>query len=321
MPGDKPILSIAVLTYKHEQFIAETLEGILAQQVNFDFEVVVADDCSPDGTREIIEQYRQQYPDKIRTVYPPHNIGMWENVWNLFNALEGEYFAFVEGDDKWTNEHKLQMQMDFLEANPDYVCCFHSAKVIRETGTNNQLLFTRYPDKPVPQTTGLQDLLKEGNYVPSSGMMLRNVYKGHFPREIADTNVHCDTMMHFLHAGFGKYYYIDEDMSVYRLHAGGVTEKRTSLNRLLTNIYMVERSKEFWKGKFVAEHQRALQKWYYWILNVSIEQGDKAGVKKYLALIEQNKEFDDRYHPNFMRKVKIQTFVPGGEFILRLLGK
>lgn len=321
MERPQPKLSVAVLTYKHEQYVAQALDGIFMQQVDFDYEVVIADDCSPDGTRAIIEQYRAKYPDKIRTVFPTHNLGMWENVLGLYNALEGEYYAFVEGDDYWTDPNKLQMQMDFMESHPDYVCCFHNAAVIRDGGTKNELSFNRYPEKPVNETTGLPDLLMDGNYVPTSGIMMRNVFKGNYPREIADRNVLCDTMNHFLHASKGKYHYINKDMSVYRLHPGGVTEGLSNLKKLESMIYMIGLSDNFTGQQYHATHQRALQKWYYWALNNSIELGDKARIKKYLKLIEQNREYDDHYHANFIRKVWLGNFVPGGKFLLRLFGK
>lgn len=316
-----PVLSVAVLTYKHEKFIAQTLDGIFMQEVDFEYEVVIADDCSPDGTRGIIEQYRQKYPNKIRTVYPEQNIGMWENVYRLFNALQGEYFAFVEGDDYWTAPDKLQLQVDFLKANPTYVCCFHNAVVLREDNTNNELSFSRYPERPVPTTTGLADLLMDGNYVPTSSMVMRNVFRGRFPRQVADRNVMCDTMTHFLHASKGQYYYMDKDMSVYRLHTGGVTEGLVKLRKLEAMLYMITRSNEFTNKKYNRIHQQALQKWYYWVLKASAMQGDKARVKKYLKLIEKNKQYDSNYHPNFIRKTWLEHIVPGGKWLLRVLGK
>lgn len=291
------------------------------QQVNFEFEVVIADDCSPDGTRKVIEAFDAKDPGKIRKLYPPHNVGMWENSYRLLSSLDGKYYTFIEGDDYWTDPNKLQMQFDFMEANPDYVCCFHNAVVLREGDTKNELSFSRYPEKPVPETSGLAELLMDGNFVPSSSLMMRNVFKGDFPRKIADSGVMCDTMNHFFHASRGKYHYINKDMSVYRLHQGGVTEGLKKLKKLEVMIYMIGLSDDFTNQKFHSMHQQALQKWYYWVLRVSIEQGDKPRIKKYLALIKQNREFDSQYHPNYARKVWLQNFVPGGKLLLRIIGK
>lgn len=291
------------------------------QQVNVPFEIVVADDCSPDGTRDIVDEYDAKYPGIIRRLYPAENVGMWENSYRLLNSVKGKYYTFIEGDDYWTDPNKLQQQYDFLEANPDHVCCFHNATVIREEGTQNQLTFSRYPEKPVPETTGLADLLMNGNYVPSSSIMMRNVFNGKLPKLIADEKVMCDTMNHFMHATYGKYHYINKDMSVYRLHAGGVTNELKKIKRLESLVYMIERSNEFSEHKYHTIHQQALQKWYYWLLKVCIKHGDKLRVKKYLKLIKQNREYDDQYHPNFARKVWVQVFMPGGKTLLKFLGK
>ncbi len=321
-PAYKLTLSIAVLTYKHEAYIRQALDGVFMQKVNFNYEIVIADDCSPDGTREIIQEYIDRYPQKnIRTIFHSQNVGMWQNVMVLLNSLEGKYFAFIEGDDYWTDENKLQQQVDFLEAHPDYVCCFHAAKVIKETASKNALTFTRYPQNPVAETTGLLDILRDGNYIPTASMVQRNVFKGNFPTYIGNKHGYPDTMIHLLHASQGKYRYLDKEMSVYRINVGGITETKSKIREYEAKVFMVEASDEFTQGKWHKEHRIAIQKSYYRLLNNFRKIGDKKKIKHYLHLIQQNKAFDPDYHPNFMRKVWLEEFVPGAKSILRLLGK
>lgn len=322
MSYDQPILSIALLTYKHEKYIRETLEGIVMQKLDHSFEVVVADDASPDGTRDIINEFIEKYPQiNFRTIYQEKNVGMWQNFFDLMNDLKGDYFAVVEGDDYWVDENKLQQQLDFLLANSDYVCCFHTAKVIKEEGSNNKLTFKRYPAKPVNETTGLEDVLMDGNYIPTASMVQRNVFKGAFPACLADRRVHPDLMLNLLQAAHGKYHYIDKQMSVYRINTSGVTENRSRASELEAFIFMIEESDRITNGKWHDIHMKGRQKWYYWLLDIYRDMGDKALIKKCLGLIEQGKEFDSQYHPNFIRKVWIEEFVPGGKTLLKLIGK
>ena len=125
---DNPVVSICVMTYQHVNFIKECLDGILMQETNFDFEVLLGEDASTDGTREICIEYAEKYPNKIKLFLHrrENNIsiggsptGRFNFFYNLFSA-NGKYIALCEGDDYWTDPKKLQKQMDFLEENIEY---------------------------------------------------------------------------------------------------------------------------------------------------------------------------------------------------------
>ncbi|CAN5385080.1 hypothetical protein BH09BAC1_BH09BAC1_28980 [soil metagenome] len=315
-------LSIAVLTYKHEAYIKQALDGIFMQKISFDSEIIFADDCSPDKTQEIILDYIQRYPERnIRTIFQPKNVGMWENARSLLNACKGEYIAILEGDDYWIDENKLQQQVDFLESNHDYVCCFHTAKVIKDEDSRNKLTFERYPTKPVAETTTIIDILNDGNYIPSASVVLRNIFKGNYPEPIFNTRSFPDAMLHLFLYNKGKYYYINKEMSVYRINVGGITEHINRIAEWEKWVYMVGQSDEFASGKWHHEHQAALQKYYYWLLNSYRATGNKVKIREYLNMIVANKEYDRNYHPNFIRKVWLEEFFPGAKYLLRLLGK
>ncbi|NLK92600.1 MAG: glycosyltransferase family 2 protein [Bacteroidales bacterium] len=123
-----PLLSIVTITYNHEPFIAKTIEGVLMQQVKFPIELIIAEDCSTDGTRAICQQYAEQYPDLIRLITSESNVGAVANERRAILAARGKYIAFCEGDDYWTDPLKLQKQVDFLESHPDYSVTFHRCK-------------------------------------------------------------------------------------------------------------------------------------------------------------------------------------------------
>jgi glycosyltransferase involved in cell wall biosynthesis len=131
-------VSVIVHTYKHENYIRQTLDSIVNQQVNFEYEVIVGDDASPDSTPDIIREYQQKYPHLIKPLLHPVNLGGFgkNNTMATLAEAKGQYIAPMDGDDYWTSPHKLQKQVDFLDANPDFVACFHNALIHFEDGSH-----------------------------------------------------------------------------------------------------------------------------------------------------------------------------------------
>ncbi len=117
---NEPLLSVCLITYNHANYIKSAIDGVLKQKVNFDWELIIADDNSTDGTREIILEYKKQHPDFIRLILQEKNIGAAQNWLDLISAPHSKYIAYFEGDDYWIDKYKLQKQVDFLEANPEY---------------------------------------------------------------------------------------------------------------------------------------------------------------------------------------------------------
>ena len=118
-------VSVFMMAYNHEKYISEAIDGVLMQKTNFDFDIVIGEDCSTDNTRQIVLDYQQQYPGKVKLLLHEKNIGAMANQMAVFNACKGKYIAMCEGDDYWTDPYKLQKQVDFLEANEDYSICSH----------------------------------------------------------------------------------------------------------------------------------------------------------------------------------------------------
>lgn len=137
-------VSVAVITYNMERYLPCLLESILKQKVNFEYEIVINDDCSPDHSREIIQEYADENPGIIKTVYLDHNVGGSRNMFHVMQNCRGKYIAILEGDDYWEDENKLQYEFDFLESHPEYIgmtCnswCEHSEKVTMETLMRNR---------------------------------------------------------------------------------------------------------------------------------------------------------------------------------------
>ncbi len=129
-----------MLVYNHEKYIATALNSILMQNVHFDYDIVVGEDCSTDNTRKILLEYKKKYPDKFKLILHNKNVGAINNQNITMKNCTGKYIACLEGDDYWSDPNKLQKQIDFLEANPEFSFCFHNAYVYDED-TRTEYLF------------------------------------------------------------------------------------------------------------------------------------------------------------------------------------
>lgn len=135
MRMDKVKLSVIFITYNHEKYVEKALRSVCEQETDFAYEIVVGEDCSTDSTREILKKVANEYPDKVRLLFRKKNFGRPTlNVYNTTMECRGEYLAYLEGDDMWTDKHKLQKQVDFLDEHPEYIGCTHGCVMIDENG-------------------------------------------------------------------------------------------------------------------------------------------------------------------------------------------
>lgn len=161
---NKPKISVCLITYNHENYISECIEGILNQKTDCSYEIVIGEDKSTDSTFKICREYKLKYPSKIKLLEREQNLGMNRN-WELtLNECEGEYIAICEGDDYWIDSYKLQKQVDFLEGNQEYGLVHSDANVL-DTKKNK---FT-------------QDLNKRKNYSPKAGYVLNEIILINYP--------------------------------------------------------------------------------------------------------------------------------------------
>lgn len=117
----EPVVSVAVITYNMVGYLSQLLDSILVQKVNFPYEIIIDDDCSPDNTRELLYEYQKKHPDKIVLSLRDHNVGGSRNMYGVLQQCRGKYIAILEGDDYWDDENKLQYQYDFMESHPEYI--------------------------------------------------------------------------------------------------------------------------------------------------------------------------------------------------------
>lgn len=210
----KPLLSVCLITYNQVHYVQQAIDSVLAQEVDFPWEIIIADDNSTDGTKEILQKYHKQHPDLIRLVLQKRNVGPEKNWIELINTPKAKYMAYLEGDDYWTSSSKLQKQVDFLEEHDEYALCFHPTKVIFEDGKTAPAI---WPVLSSDSVLTIEELLKE-NFIPSNAVVYRRRAYNHLPPGVLPG----DWYLHLYQAQFGKIGYLPETMSVYRRHSGGL---------------------------------------------------------------------------------------------------
>lgn len=171
------MVSVSMVTYNHGKYLRQALDSILMQDVSFRYEVVVGDDCSTDQTRSILEEYNQKYPGVFKLLLRSKNTGRpTYNGYKVKQACRGKYIATLEGDDYWIDPHKLQKQVEFLEANPRFIGVAHNHEVV-DAESNiipNAKCKGWYPTREGVFT--LQDLTEYGLPGHTATMMYRNIF-------------------------------------------------------------------------------------------------------------------------------------------------
>jgi glycosyltransferase involved in cell wall biosynthesis len=228
-------VSVFLITYNHEKYIAQAIESIVTQKTNFEFEVVIGEDFSKDETRAICERYAAEYPNIINLLPSDKNYGAMENAIRVFAACTGEYVALCEGDDYWIDPYKLQKQADFLDAHPDYSWCFGNIEVLDEM--NSGLPRDRYFPTVEKETITIEDIiLTDVSIVPTATLFFRNVLPKPFP-EFYRTTFSGDLFLHLYFADKGKAKYFKEPLAVYRNHEGGLTKSPAQIEKTYNNIF------------------------------------------------------------------------------------
>jgi hypothetical protein len=223
-PG-MPLLSILCITYNQAPFVAQALESFLRQKTDFEFEIVVSDDCSTDRTELVLEAYRDRAGGRMRLLRAPVNLGVTRNFRRAMNACRGKYIAICEGDDYWRGTTKLQIQVDYLEAHPEVAITFHDATLVDEHGEHDTIQLV-----PRLRCDASRENLLATRPISTLTVCFRNVL-GELPHEL-DHAPALDLCLWSLlgHHGSGKYLPQIEPAG-YRVHAGGVFSMQTERNR------------------------------------------------------------------------------------------
>lgn len=213
-----PVVSIHCLVYNHEKYIRQCLDGFVMQQTNFAFEAIVHDDVSTDGSVAIIKEYAERYPEIIKPIIETENQyskGGFAHVNNILRKKsQGRYIAWCEGDDYWIDPHKLQKQVDYLEAHPEICMCTHAWNVVTGDGKSLGSVCVLNHDGMLDAGKVIQNV-----YAPQTATFLyRN--RGEMPAFFKKLDVG-DYPIRVYNAISGGVYYMNTVMSCYRRYSSG----------------------------------------------------------------------------------------------------
>lgn len=215
----KPLVSVVSITYNHEPYIRDCLEGFLIQKTNFPVEFIVHDDASTDHTADIMREYYEKRPDLFHVIIERENLYSQHKpiLPPLYKMAQGKYIAFCEGDDYWTDPLKLQKQFDFMEKNNGYSCCFHNAMLLNATTGAKK----KYYKRKLKKDWTLRDVIAGGGgLMPTASMFFRSEYLEGFSELRAGCPVgDYPLAIHLAQSGLA--YYDQKIMSVYRTSVPG----------------------------------------------------------------------------------------------------
>jgi glycosyltransferase involved in cell wall biosynthesis len=274
-----------MVTYNHADFIEKAIESIMMQNSNFNYKLFIGEDNSVDKTREICQILKEKYPDKIELVLHKKNIGSNPNGFFMYQACfdsGAKYIALCEGDDYWTDPNKLQKQVDFLEANEEYVMSFHDAIQVDET---NCIINDKASPYVYNKDLNSLELKKVAAEIPTMTRVFRNVLNK-IPKELENL-VNGDVVLASLCGQFGKCKFIDDiKPAAYRIHSGGTWSGNGQLHRIKSSI-------DTCKGLY-----------QYYKVNNDLEVAESF-FKQYLSILEQLYWYSFQYRNWFYFKTAI----------------
>lgn len=220
-------VTIVILTYNHEQYIADALDSVFSQQTDFQFEVLVSNDGSTDHTSEIIKKYETKYTDKLTVLASSENRGIRSSLLDLAALIKGKYLAILDGDDYWKHPFKLQKQIDFLDNNQEFAGSFHDTEIQDTVTSGNQYFESsnsysqRYPYK---KHLYFEDVVSRNVIIPSSSLILRTDFLSTVDPGYLDDNYSTLWKLSVFAIKGSKLNYTNEAWSVYRNHNQGISK-------------------------------------------------------------------------------------------------
>ncbi len=249
-----PKVSVVILSYNHSKYISNAVDSVLNQNVTFQFEIIIADDNSTDGTPEIIKDYKERYPDLIRPILRKENIGTSRNICDAFSKCKGEYLTGFGGDDFWTDHKKLQIQAKWLDEHPDYVGVCHVIEARNDEG----VVLGSTPNKMIRGKQASVNLFLKSIYYPTSSTLFRNIFSGNqaisYVNLITKSRLVEDVSLAMLLLDIGKVFVLDRCMSVYRSNNNKENQNynslRNPLQTLCDHIEVYKANDEFFRGRY-----------------------------------------------------------------------
>jgi len=228
----RPLLSVCLITYNHVNFIRQAIEGVLLQNIEFAWEFIIADDNSTDGTREILIEYRDRYPNLIRLILQKNNVGPAKNWIDLITAPKSKYIAYFEGDDFWIDPLKIKKQIEYLETNPEFVLTFHNAYEMLK-GKQNVMVKNR-----IDSEIELWNIILKKVRIPSLSLVFRKDILSDYIHLFREIKSGGDRHLVLLAGNAGKIQYFNDIMGVKNtLDSGELMRYRKNKYEFMVNRY------------------------------------------------------------------------------------
>jgi len=247
----KPLVSVVCITYNQENFIKDALDGLAVQKTDFPFEIIIGDDKSTDNTPKIILKYADKYPDIIKPILRPKNLGVNKNFVAMLKEASGKYIAFCEGDDYWIDPNKLQLQIDYMENHPKCDLVYTDLNFLySETGEVKQSV---YENNIISRPKSLEEHLHGGYIAPCTWLFRKSAL-----------NLPLISMKNWIDTTFvialelfkkGTIHYIPKTTAVYRISDSGVSQAKGE--RAIQRIIGILEIQEYFIKKFNIDEERA----------------------------------------------------------------
>lgn len=307
MKNERPLVSIFCITYNHEKYIKDAIEGFLLQKTDFQYEIVIHDDASTDGTIAIIKEYEKKYPELIRVIYETENqFSKFENAAEFFldmqrKELKGKYIAVCEGDDYWIEADKLQTQIDYMESHPDCVMTGHDAIMINcRTGEKRKMKRFKEGDlsvadiilSAIPTATRIykKEMLNIGGFFLESGEV------GDYPFQL-----YCSTR--------GKIHYFDKPMSVHLIMTENSWTSRQAedicsfCKSRVDSSFVLEKFNDY-TGK---NYDQFITGQIYSMMNQVVPRANRLSVKQFCDICEMH-DCSSSFHKHKYYTELVKTF-------------
>lgn len=267
-----PLLSVCIITYNHEKYIRDAIESVLMQKVNFEFDIIIADDNSSDNTRKIILEYKEKYPNRFHLIFQKKNVGAARNWLDLIYFPKSKYIGYLEGDDYWTDQYKLQKQVDFLELNNDYNIIWSNYSMVTE---NNQV-------KANCLNFDHSNLVTTKSFFPYRTMTLTCVFRTQslFRYDLNSFKHTKDNTLYFCCLKDAKGHILKDDTAMYRIHQNSTFSSRDEYFKLVQNIL------NFYEIYFKIEKNKELMiQLENWSRQISLKRIHKIGLKLFFKVL------------------------------------
>ncbi|MCX5512702.1 glycosyltransferase [Kaistia algarum] len=226
-------ITVVLVTYNHENYIDQALAGIFSQELDVEFDVVISDDLSTDGTRTVIQKYIDRYPGRIELIVSDKNLNDQEVSTRAIKAAKGKYIAFLDGDDYWISSEKLRRQFDFMEANPDCAICYHDVARVTDDGEIVRVM------AGTPGRASIDDIIM-GNFIPSCSSFIRRSTIAHTPDWIRELDAG-DWAYHVVAAESGWIGHVEGVLAHYRIHDGAAWSTLPLIEQWVRTLSMLTR--------------------------------------------------------------------------------